>query len=84
MAMELCPKSLAGGTVRKWNMVVSNVVEEVDLFLLQHQARGDGVNRRIAPSFVEETAILVQGLEEVDVRLRAQPVQVADLKVGPL
>lgn len=38
----------------------------------------------IAPSFVEETSILVEGLEEVDVGFRAKPFKVADFKVGPL
>lgn len=71
MAMQLRPESIAGRAVCKWNVVVSNVVEEVDLFLLQHETRGNRVNRRIAPSLVEEPAILVQSLEEVDVGLRA-------------
>jgi hypothetical protein len=64
-------------------MVVSDIIEEVDLVLLQHKASSNGVNRSIAPTLVEETAILVKRLEIVGVSLGAEPFKAADLKVGP-
>jgi hypothetical protein len=65
-------------------MPVGNVVEEVNLAPVEHQAGGNGVDGSVAPSLVEEAAVLVQGLEKVNVLLAAQPLQAANLKVGPL
>lgn len=42
------------------------------------------MNGSVAPSLVEETAILVQGLEEIGIGLGTQPVQATNLEVGPL
>lgn len=42
------------------------------------------MNWRIAPSFVEETTILVERIEKIDISLGSQPVQVTNFKVGPL
>ena len=84
MAAEVNPGLFARGAVGKGDVVIGNVVEEVNFFLLQEQACGDGVNRRISPSFVEETAILIEGLEEIDVGLGPEPVEVTDFEVGPL
>ena len=68
----------------EWYVIVCNVVEEVDLVLGEHQASPYRVHRRIAPSLVEETTVLVQLLEEVNVGLRSQPVEVTNLEIGPL
>lgn len=81
---ELLARLLARGTVGERNVVVGNVVEEVNLLLLQQQAGGDGVYRRVTPALVEESAVLVERLKEVGVGLGPEPVQVANLKVGPL
>lgn len=70
--------------MREWHVVVGNIVEEVDLLLLQEKTSGNRVDRSITPSLVEETTVLVEGLKEVNVGLGSQPVQVADLEVGPL
>ena len=56
----------------------------MDLLLLEHQTRGDGVHGRIAPALVEEAAVAVEGGEVVDVGVGSQPVEVANLEVGPL
>lgn len=40
--------------------------------------------RGISPSLVEESTIFIQYVEEVGVRLGAEPIQVGDFKVGPL
>lgn len=39
---------------------------------------------RITPSLVEETAILIQDIEEIEIGLRSQPIKVTDFKIGPL
>jgi len=69
--------------VCKGDVVVGDVVEEVNFFLLQHEGRGDGVYRRISPTFVEETAGVVERGEVINVGLRAEPVEVSNLKIGP-
>ena len=84
MALELGAQLLAGGAVREGDVVVRNVVEEVDLLLVQHDARRDGVHGRVAPALVEEAAVAVQALKVVDVSLGAEPVEIADLEIGPL
>jgi hypothetical protein len=65
MTPQFLPQRVAGGAVCEWNMVVRNIVEEVNLILLEHQARSNRVDRGIAPAFVEESAIVVEGVEEV-------------------
>lgn len=70
--------------VCKGNMVVSDVVEEMDFVLVEEETGGNGVNRSIAPTFIEETAIPIKRLEKVDIGLAAKPFEAADLKVRPL
>ena len=77
------PVFLAGRAVGEGNVIVRNVVKEVNLLLLEHESGGDGMNGRITPALVEETASMVQGGEVIDVRVGAEPVQVANLEVGP-
>lgn len=84
MAVQRQPRLLARGAVGEGDVEVSNIVEEMKLFLVQEEAGGNGMNGGITPSLVEETAILVQRLEEVEVRLAAEPLKAANLKVGPL
>jgi hypothetical protein len=40
-------------------VVIGDLVEEVDLLLLEHGGRSNGVDGRIAPSLVEEATILI-------------------------
>jgi hypothetical protein len=65
-------------------MPVSDVVEEVDFTLVEHETGGNGVDWGISPTLVEETAVLVQRLEIINILLATQPIQAANLKVGPL
>ncbi len=84
MAAELSTELLPRRAVGERNMVVGDIVEEVNLLLLEHETSGDRVHRRVTPSLVEETAVLVERLEIVGVRGRSEPVQAADFEVGPL
>lgn len=77
-------KLVARRTMREGDVVVCDVVEEVDLFLLEEEAGGDGVDGSVTPPFVEEAAVLVQSVEEVSVGLGSEPIEVADLEIGPL
>lgn len=74
---------LTSRAVGEGHVIVRDVVEEVELVLVKHQASSNRVNGSVAPSLVEETTGVVQRGKEVDVCVRAQPVEVADLKVGP-
>lgn len=84
VAAELSTELLPRRTVSERNMVVGDIVKEVDLVLLEHESSGDRVDRRVTPSLVEETAVLVERFEIVGVRGRSEPVQAADFEVGPL
>ena len=84
MAFQFQSEILACGAVSKGYVVVCNVVEEMNFFLLQHESGGDGVHWSITPSLVEETTIAVERVKIVDVSLGSQPVQVANFEVRPL
>lgn len=74
---------LACRAMREWDVVVGNIVEKVEFFLLQHQACSNRVHRRIAPAFIEEATSVVERCEEVDVGVRSKPIEVSDFEVGP-
>jgi len=84
VALEISSDLVACRAVGEGDVVVSDVVEEVDLFLVEHDTGGDGVDGGVTPTLVEKATILVEGLEEVGVGLGAKPVQVTDFEVGPL
>lgn len=84
MTPEFQSEIFARRAMGKRNMVIRNVVEEVNLILWKKKAGGNGMDRRVAPSLVEETAIFVERFKEIQIRLRSEPIEVADFKVGPL
>jgi hypothetical protein len=84
MAAEFETEVIAGRAVRKGDVIVRDVVEEVDLILLKSETGSNRMNRRIAPSLIKEPAVLIETLEEVEVCFRPQPVETTDLEVGPL
>lgn len=55
--------------MREGDMVVGDVVEEVDLVLFEEETCSDRVDGSITPTLVEEPAVFVETVEEVDVRL---------------
>ena len=74
MAFQLQSQVLACRAMRKGNVIVSDIIEEVNLLLWQHDGSRDRVHRCITPAFVEEATVLVQRFEVVEVLLRAEPV----------
>lgn len=70
--------------MREGNVVVGDVVEEVDLILFEKETCSDRVDGSISPPLVEKPTVFVETVEEVDVRLRSEPVEVADLEIRPL
>lgn len=69
MTFQFLPQSVASGAMRKRNVIICNIIEEVKFILFEHQTSGDGMDGSIAPALVEETSIAVEGIEEVDVGL---------------
>ena len=84
MAFQVQPGLLASWAVGERNVVVSNVVEEVDLLLRKHQTGCDRMNWCVTPALVEESTIPVKVVEVVNVSLGTKPVKVSNLEVGPL
>jgi hypothetical protein len=84
--MTLVLKSclLAGRAVRKGNMVVGDIIEEMDFFLLEEDASRNGMDRSISPTFIEESTILIERFKVVHVSLRPEPGQAANFEIGPL
>ena len=60
MALEFESQILSGRTMGEWHMVVSNIVKEMNLILVQEKACCNGMDWRIAPSLIEESAIFVK------------------------
>lgn len=71
MTLVVQPVLLPGRTMRERDMVVCNIVEEVNLVLLKKQTSSNRVDWSIAPSFVEESAILVELVEVIGIGLRS-------------
>ena len=84
VAFEFESQILSSRTMCKWDMVISNVVEEVNLVLSQKKTGSNRVNGCIAPPLIEEATISVERVEEVNVSLRPEEVKVANLEVRPL
>lgn len=84
MAAKRQPRLLTRGAVGEGNVEVGNVIEEMDLVLVQEETGSDGMDRCITPPLVEEAAVLIKRLKEVEVRLAAEPLQATNLEVGPL
>jgi hypothetical protein len=75
---------LAGRAVGEWNVVVGDVFEEMDFIFVQEKTGSNRMYWSIAPTLVEESTILVQRFEKVDVRFRSEPIEVTNFKIGPL
>lgn len=58
-----------GRAVVPGRVLVANVVKVVHLGLVLEQASSDGVHGRVAPPLVEEAALLVEIVKEVEVGL---------------
>lgn len=69
MAAEFETKILTRRTVGKWDVVVGDVVEKMDFILVEEEGGGNRVDGRISPAFIEETAISVERIEEINVCL---------------
>lgn len=74
---------LAGWAVGKRHVVVGDVVKKVEFILVEHDTSRDRVHRSVAPTLVEESTVVVEGVEEIDVSIAAEPVEVTNLEVGP-
>jgi hypothetical protein len=84
MALVLKSRLLAGRAVREGNMVVGDIIEEVDFFLLEEDASRNGMDRSISPAFIKESTILIERFKIVHVSLRSEPGQAANFEIGPL
>jgi hypothetical protein len=51
----------------EWYVIVCDIVEEMDFFLLQEKSCGNRVNWCISPSLIKETSILVEALKEIEI-----------------
>jgi hypothetical protein len=67
MAFQVQPRLLSSWAMGEGYMIIGYVIEEVDLLFLEEKASRNGVDWCIAPSFIKESAVLVQGFKEVSV-----------------
>jgi len=84
VAFEVQSVLLKSWAVGEGNVIIGNIIEEVDFLLLEHECRGDRVNRSIAPALIEEATVLVEVVKIINISRAAKPVQVANFEVGPL
>lgn len=52
-------------TGMEWNVVVTDVIEMMDLVLVQKQCSSNRMDRGVTPSFVEEPTSMIQMIEEL-------------------
>ena len=71
----------ASWTMSKWDMVVCDFVEEVNFLLLEQNTSCNGVHRRISPSLVEETAVVVERVEKIKIGVGSQPFQATNFEI---
>lgn len=74
VAFQVQPHLLTGRAMCEWNVVVSNLVEKMNLFLLEHDAGRNGMNWGVSPSLIEEAAVVVKSIKIVKILLRSQPL----------
>jgi hypothetical protein len=67
--------------VCKRDVIISNIVEKVNLFLFQEKTSRDRVNWGITPAFIEESAILIKRFEVIYVCFRSEPIQISDFEI---
>lgn len=60
MALQFQSRLLASRAVGEWDVVIGDVVEKVNLLLLQQQPSSDRVYGCVTPSFIEESAVVIQ------------------------
>lgn len=70
-------------TMCKRIVSVANVIKEVNFRLVEENGSSYRMNRRITPSFVEETTCSIKVLKVSKIGGSAQPIQISYLKVGP-
>ena len=63
MAFMLEPKVRTSWTMSEGNVIVSNVIKEMNLVLLEHESCGNGVNGSVTPSFIEEPSFTIKIIE---------------------
>ena len=71
-----------------WTMLerlvsVSDIIEEMNLVFPCEERGSDRVYRRVTPSLVVESALLVEILEELAICFTAPEVQIANFEVTP-
>jgi hypothetical protein len=84
VAFQVQPHLLTGRAMCEGNVVICNLVEKVNLFLLEHDAGRNGMDWGVSPSLIEEATVVVKSFKVVNILLRSQPLQASNLKVGPL
>lgn len=81
MALSLEARLFLVGTVSEWDVIISNVFEEMDLVLSQGKRRSQSVDRSIAPALIEKATVLIEYFEKVKVFVGSEPVEVCDFEI---
>jgi hypothetical protein len=69
--------------MHKASVLVPDLFKEVDLISWGEQSGRNGVNWRIAPPLVVETAFVVEEIEEGGIGGRSPEPEVRDFEIGP-
>jgi hypothetical protein len=71
VALQIQSLFLAGWAVGEWNVIVGDIFEKVNFVFIEKKTGSNRMNWSIAPTLVEESAILVKRFEKVDVGFRS-------------
>lgn len=66
------------------DVIISNIVEEVNLLFFQEKTGSNRMHGCITPTFIEESTILIKGLKIIEICWRTEPVEITNFKIGPL
>lgn len=64
-------------------VLITNIVEEMDLVLFRKQRCADAMHWCISPPLIVETTLLIEEIKEFHVSFATPEVEVTDLKVTP-
>jgi hypothetical protein len=65
MTLQIHPVLFSRRTVREWYVIICNVVEKVEFLLLEHQGGCNAVHWSITPTFIKETAGMIEMVKVV-------------------
>jgi hypothetical protein len=69
--------------MRERLMLVPNVIKPMHLALVQEHGHRKGMNRRVTPPLIKEAAAAIKEVKVIEIGLRTQKLDGANLEIAP-